>query len=620
MSNIYFIPSFISKENLEKKPKIKGQLFFVVDDGKMYIDYSDEERIELCPNGIGPQGPNGATFIPSVAEDGTLTWSNDQGLNNPLPVNIQGPQGASITITNISKENNANIISFSDGTQLTVLNGETGPQGNKGDPFTIAAVYNSVDEMELDFNNPQISEGSFVIIQTNNINDEDNAKLYAKGKEGYVYITDLSGAQGIEGPSGADGTGIDDITISSEGNLSIILTNGNTLHLGNIRGPKGDTGDQGAQGIQGDIGPEGPKGDQGDPGKDGTSISIINITESTEDNGNNVITFSNGQTLTIKNGSKGTQGETGVQGNQGEKGDAGTPGENGLTPFINAEGNWQIGNEDTGIQAAGANGINGDSAYDVAKKNGFLGTEEEWLASLKGEQGVQGIQGVKGDKGDKGDQGIQGIQGIQGVAGEKGDKGDPFSIAAIYSSIDEMNNSFATDNVPEGGFVLINTDNVDDESNAQLYVKRATFYAYLTDLSGAQGIQGPPGERGLQGEQGPTGPAGADGTSITITDIVESSADTGSNIITFSNGQTLTVKNGSKGSQGIQGEKGPKGDTGAEGPTGPAGQNGASATHTWDGSNLIITSASGTSTINIDEMLQQKLDEIPTAASQGAIF
>ena len=28
------------------------------------------------------------------------------------------------------------------------------------------------------------------------------------------------------------------------------------------------------------------------------------------------------------------------------------------------------------------------SAYGLAKKNGFRGTEEEWLASLKGEPGI----------------------------------------------------------------------------------------------------------------------------------------------------------------------------------------------------------------------------------------
>lgn len=38
-------------------------------------------------------GENGATFTPSVSEDGTLSWTNDKGLPNPDPVNIRGPQG-----------------------------------------------------------------------------------------------------------------------------------------------------------------------------------------------------------------------------------------------------------------------------------------------------------------------------------------------------------------------------------------------------------------------------------------------------------------------------------------------------------------------------------------------
>ena len=54
------------------------------------------------------------------------------------------------------------------------------------------------------------------------------------------------------------------------------------------------------------------------------------------------------------------------------------------------------------------------SAYAVAVKNGFEGTEEEWLASLKGE---------KGDKGDQGDTGAQGIQGEKGDTGETGADG-----------------------------------------------------------------------------------------------------------------------------------------------------------------------------------------------------
>lgn len=41
----------------------------------------------------------------------------------------------------------------------------------------------------------------------------------------------------------------------------------------------------------------------------------------------------------------------------------------------------------------------GKSAYEVALDNGFEGTEEEWLASLKGEQGEQGEKGEQGERG-----------------------------------------------------------------------------------------------------------------------------------------------------------------------------------------------------------------------------
>lgn len=49
-----------------------------------------------------------------------------------------------------------------------------------------------------------------------------------------------------------------------------------------------------------------------------------------------------------------------------------------------------------------------DTAYDIAVKNGFEGTEKEWLASLKG---------PKGDPGEKGEPGEQGPQGPQGESG-----------------------------------------------------------------------------------------------------------------------------------------------------------------------------------------------------------
>lgn len=48
----------------------------------------------------------------------------------------------------------------------------------------------------------------------------------------------------------------------------------------------------------------------GAKGEPGTSITITSISESTEDGGNNIVTFSDGETLTVKNGSAGSPGES----------------------------------------------------------------------------------------------------------------------------------------------------------------------------------------------------------------------------------------------------------------------------------------------------------------------
>lgn len=60
--------------------------------------------------------------------------------------------------------------------------------------------------------------------------------------------------------------------------------------------------------------------------------------------------------------------------------------------------------------------LDGKSAYELAVDNGFEGTEQEWLASLKGSQGIQGPQG---------EQGIQGVQGPAGQDGADGQDGAP---------------------------------------------------------------------------------------------------------------------------------------------------------------------------------------------------
>lgn len=47
----------------------------------------------------------------------------------------------------------------------------------------------------------------------------------------------------------------------------------------------------------------------------------------------------------------------------------------------------------------GASGNDGKSAYEVAVDNGFEGSEQEWLESLKGPRGEQGPRGETGPAG-----------------------------------------------------------------------------------------------------------------------------------------------------------------------------------------------------------------------------
>ena len=94
---------------------------------------------------------------------------------------------------------------------------------------------------------------------------------------------------------------------------------------------------------------------------------------------------------------------------QGQKGDTGEKGQDGLNGRDGIDGKDGINGND------GKDGENGLSAYEIWLNQGNIGTEIDFLNSLKGE---------KGDKGEQGEQGLQGIQGIQGIQGKKGDKGD----------------------------------------------------------------------------------------------------------------------------------------------------------------------------------------------------
>lgn len=82
---------------------------------------------------------------------------------------------------------------------------------------------------------------------------------------------------------------------------------------------------------------------------------------------------------------------------------------------------------------------------------------------------------------------------------------------------------------------------------------------------GKDGIDGYTPVKGVDYFDGTNGKDGADGTSVTVSSVTESTTDGGSNVVTFSDGKTLTVKNGTKGSAGADGAKGADGKTPVKG-------------------------------------------------------
>lgn len=70
------------------------------------------------------------------------------------------------------------------------------------------------------------------------------------------------------------------------------------------------------------------------------------------------------------------------------------------------------------LQKISEKGKDGKSAYEIALENGFVGTETEWLESLKGADGKDGINGKDGVDGAPGQDGIDGQDGINGADGK----------------------------------------------------------------------------------------------------------------------------------------------------------------------------------------------------------
>jgi Collagen triple helix repeat (20 copies)/Major tropism determinant N-terminal domain len=76
----------------------------------------------------------------------------------------------------------------------------------------------------------------------------------------------------------------------------------------------------------------------------------------------------------------------------------------------------------------------GDSAYDVAVENGYVGTEAEWLDTLIGPQGNNGASGPQGETGPPGEPGPAGAAGVDGADGADGPAGPAGMVRVNHGS------------------------------------------------------------------------------------------------------------------------------------------------------------------------------------------
>lgn len=127
---------------------------------------------------------------------------------------------------------------------LQGVQGEVGPQG---EAFKIKKTYPSVQAMQDDFNNMEF--GDYVMI-TSTVEEEDNAKLYNRGEEEWIFISDFSGAIGIQGPIG-NTPNIQIGTVTSGATPSVTRSGSNEEPILNFVLQKGDKGDTGSKGDTG---------------------------------------------------------------------------------------------------------------------------------------------------------------------------------------------------------------------------------------------------------------------------------------------------------------------------------------------------------------------------------
>ncbi len=171
------------------------------------------------------------------------------------------------------------------------------------------------------------------------------------------------------------------------------------------------------------AGEQGPQGEQGIQGSAGKSVTLVSL-EKTKTEGikdTYTMTFSDGtiSAFTITNGANGADGKNGATPSIGENGNwwigefdtgvkaegiSGLDGLDGITASIGENGNWWFGDKDTGVHASGTNGENGKTPFIGENGNWWIGDKDTGVCAggIDGEDGEAGNDGLSPHVGENG--------------------------------------------------------------------------------------------------------------------------------------------------------------------------------------------------------------------------
>lgn len=127
-------------------------------------------------SGGGITGTNGVTFTPHLSADGTLSWTNDGGLTNPVPVNIKGEKGD--TGARGAKGDKGDTGAAGSDASVTAANIKTAlgyiPADSANIPTVPTAAINANTAARHSHSNKDVLEEITGVVTADKINDPDH--------------------------------------------------------------------------------------------------------------------------------------------------------------------------------------------------------------------------------------------------------------------------------------------------------------------------------------------------------------------------------------------------------------------------------------------------------------